>query len=87
MRVEEEADADIDRAHADLVARGLPVVRGEVVEGDVAGYHYYRTQQVLRWIEARASEIVDERYQQEDGWGYRHFLLHSPSAPFEPIRG
>jgi cyclopropane fatty-acyl-phospholipid synthase-like methyltransferase len=88
VTVEEQADADIDRAHADLVARGLPVVRGEVVEGDVAGYHYYPSrEQVLRWIEAEGLDLVDERYQQEDGWGYRHFLLRSPAAPFEPIRG
>lgn len=88
LTVEEQDDEDIDRAHADLVARGLPAVRGEVVEGDVAGYHFYPgREQVLRWFEAEGLEVLDEAYQQEEGLGYRHFLLRAPAAPFEPIRG
>jgi SAM-dependent methyltransferase len=41
LTVEETAQASIDEAFAELASRGLPVVRGEVIEGDVAGYHYY----------------------------------------------
>ena len=41
LTVEEVPETDLDDAFADLSARGLPVVRGEVIEGDVAGYHFY----------------------------------------------
>jgi hypothetical protein len=53
-------------------------VPGEVVEGDVAGYHYYPLrEQVLAWLDSENLQLIDERYKQEDGWGYRHFLLRS----------
>jgi hypothetical protein len=52
------------------------VVWGEVVEGDVAGYHYYPTrEQVVAWFDAAGFDIVDEDATQYDGWGYRHFLV------------
>jgi hypothetical protein len=41
LTVEEVDQAEIDQAFQSLSARGLPVVRGEIIEGDVAGYHYY----------------------------------------------
>ena len=31
--------------------------------------------QVLDWFAAERLEILDEALKQEDGWGYRHFLL------------
>ena len=55
LTVEEQAQPLVDAAYASQVARGLPVVRGEVVDGDAfAGYHYYpdRTQ-VVAWLDAR----------------------------------
>ena len=46
-----------------MTARGLPAVRGEIVEGDVAGYHYYPgRERVLAWIAAEGLEVVTEEY-------------------------
>jgi ubiquinone/menaquinone biosynthesis C-methylase UbiE len=82
LTVEEQDQEDIDASYARLVARGLPVVPGEVVEGDVAGYHYYPSrEQVISWIQAEELDIVNEGFKQEDGWGYRHFLLRSRPGP------
>ena len=41
LTVEEVDDSEIDRAYVEPTARGLPAVRGEIVEGNIAGYHYY----------------------------------------------
>jgi 2-polyprenyl-3-methyl-5-hydroxy-6-metoxy-1,4-benzoquinol methylase len=73
----EEIDASAIEASFDALTReGKPVVRGEVVDGDVAGYHYYPGRdQVLRWLAAEGLDVVEEGFKQEDGWGYRHFLL------------
>lgn len=79
LTVEEVAEAEIDQAFAALTERGLPVVRGEVIEGDVAGYHYYPgREQVGRWLEAEALEIVEQDTEPQDGWAYWHLLLRSP---------
>jgi SAM-dependent methyltransferase/molybdopterin converting factor small subunit len=79
LTVEEMADAEIDAAHAALLASGAPAVRGEVVEGDVAGYHYYPGRaRVLAWLAETGLAIVDEASEQHPGWGYRHFLLRAP---------
>jgi ubiquinone/menaquinone biosynthesis C-methylase UbiE len=79
LTVEEQDEPDIDAAYAGLVRRGVPAVRGEVVEGDVAGYHYYPgREQVFQWIAAEGLDIVDEGFDQQDGWGYRHLLLRTP---------
>jgi SAM-dependent methyltransferase len=76
LTVEEIGETDIDAAYADNQAQGVPAVRGEVVEGDVAGYHYYPgREQVMRWLAAEGLEVVVEDFDQEDGWGYRHLLL------------
>jgi cyclopropane fatty-acyl-phospholipid synthase-like methyltransferase len=76
LTVEEARQPKIDQAYESLSARGLPVVRGETVEGDVAGYHYYPgREQVARWLRGEGLTVIDERFKWEDGWGYRHFLL------------
>src|SRR5262245_16058842 len=55
--------------------RGLPAVRGEIVEGDVAGYHYYPGRdQAAAWIQHEGLAIADEGSRQDNEWGYRHFL-------------
>jgi trans-aconitate methyltransferase len=78
MTVEEVDEAAIDASFRALTAVGLPAVRGEIVEGDVAGYHYYPgREQVMRWLEAERLEVVKDGFDQEDGWGYRHLLLRS----------
>jgi cyclopropane fatty-acyl-phospholipid synthase-like methyltransferase len=80
LTVEEVDDAVVDAAYASLSARGLPAVRGEIVEGGVASYHYYPGRdRVLTWIAAEGLDVVTEEYGQAgDTWGYRHFLLRSP---------
>ncbi|HEX5188037.1 MAG TPA: class I SAM-dependent methyltransferase [Streptosporangiaceae bacterium] len=78
MTVEEVDQAGIDAAFEAMTGRGLPAVRGEVVEGDVAGYHYYPgRERVLGWLAEAGLEVMDEGYSAEDGWGYRHFLLRA----------
>jgi hypothetical protein len=38
--------------------------------------HYYPgREQVLRWFEAEGLGVVAEAFDQEDGWGYRHWLV------------
>ena len=77
MTVEDIAAADISAAFAALRERGAPAVHGEVVEGDVAGYHYYPGRdRATQWFAAEGLQILDETFKQEDaGWGYYHFLL------------
>jgi SAM-dependent methyltransferase len=78
LTVEEVEQAEIDQAFRSLSARGLPAVPGEIVEGDVAGYHYYPGRdQAAEWFGREGLVILDEGFRQEDGWGYRHFLLHA----------
>lgn len=78
LTVEEVGEADIEAAFADAQARGLPALRGEVIEGDVAGYHFYPGRdRVIGWLEAEGLDILAEDFDQEDGWGYRHLLARS----------
>jgi ubiquinone/menaquinone biosynthesis C-methylase UbiE len=78
LTVEEVEQAQIDQAFQSLSARRLPVVRGEIVEGDVAGYHYYPGRdQAVEWFERENLAILDEGFRRDDGWGYRHFLLRT----------
>jgi cyclopropane fatty-acyl-phospholipid synthase-like methyltransferase len=81
LTVEEDHDVDFAAEHQALLARGLPAVAGEVIDGDVAGYHYYpHRDQVIEWITNAELSLVDEAYHQEDGWGYRHLLLQRPDT-------
>ena len=87
LTVEEHHDADVAAAHQALLARGLPAVPGEVIDGDVAGYHYLPSRElVIEWIATSALGVVDEAYHQEDGWGYRHLLLRRPKRTGESGR-
>jgi hypothetical protein len=79
LTVEEASDQRIGHAFEALTARGLPAVRGEIIEGDVAGYHYYPGRdRVMGWFEAAGLDVIDEDYSAEEDWGYRHFLLRAP---------
>jgi cyclopropane fatty-acyl-phospholipid synthase-like methyltransferase len=79
MTVEEVDESQINEGFETLVGQGLPAVWGEITEGDVANYHYYPGRdRVAGWLGAEGLEIVDEGFKQEDGWGYRHFLLRRP---------
>jgi SAM-dependent methyltransferase len=76
LTVEEVPETDLDEAFAELSARGHPVVRGEVIEGDVAGYHFYPGRdQVVRWIEAEGLNVVEHATEALEDWGYWHLLL------------
>jgi 2-polyprenyl-3-methyl-5-hydroxy-6-metoxy-1,4-benzoquinol methylase len=76
LTVEEVAVPVIEDAFATLTRRGLPAVRGEVIDGNVGGYHYYHGRaQAAAWFHAAGLHPLEEGFQQEDGWGYRHFLL------------
>lgn len=79
LTVEEVDQKHIDAAFEGLTARGMPAVHGEIVEGNVAGYHYYPGRgRVLGWLAEAGLEVIDEGYSAEDSWGYRHFLLRAP---------
>jgi SAM-dependent methyltransferase len=76
LTIEEVDEAEIDTAFAANLAAGRPAVRGEVIEGDTAGYHYYPgRERAIGWLEAEGFEIVAEGHDQEDHWAYRHFLV------------
>ncbi len=78
LTVEEVADAIVDDAWRSLTARGLPAVRGEVIEGDVAGYHFYPGRdRVASWLVAEGLGIVEQETQELDGWSYWHLLLRT----------
>jgi SAM-dependent methyltransferase len=82
LTVEEVDDGDIDAGLADAERLGWPAVRGEIIEGDRAGYHYYPGRaQVMTWFDAEGLDVVDEGFDQEDGWGYRHWLLRDRITP------
>jgi cyclopropane fatty-acyl-phospholipid synthase-like methyltransferase len=75
----EECDEDVvDAAFEASKAAGLPAVRGEVIEGNVAGYHYYPGRaRVMAWLGDAGLALVDEDYEQHERWGYRHLLMRS----------
>ena len=79
LTIEEQAQALLDSAFAAEAARGLPVVRGELTEGEAfAGYHFYPDrEQVIAWVNAEGLRVIDEASEvgPDGSWGYRHFLL------------
>jgi ubiquinone/menaquinone biosynthesis C-methylase UbiE len=53
LTVEEVDEPVIEEAFTTLTQRGLPAVRGEVIEGDVAGYHYHPgLDRVTGWLQS-----------------------------------
>lgn len=79
LTVEEVDDAEIEEAWQGNRERGLPAVRGEIVEGDTAGYHYYPgRERVGEWLRAEGLAIVEHATDQEDGWAYWHLLVQTP---------
>ena len=63
LTVEEVGQSHVDWAFERLCARGLPAVRGELVEGNVADYHYYPGRdQAVDWITHEGLTIVDEAF-------------------------
>jgi hypothetical protein len=35
----------------------------------------------MTWFDAEGLDVVDEGFDQEDGWGYRHWLLRDRITP------
>lgn len=76
LTIEEVLERDVDAAYEALQASGAPVVRGEVIEGDVAGYHFYPgRERALTWLGDAGFAVVAEDAERNDDWGYRHVLL------------
>ncbi len=80
LTVETHDDGTIDSAFAIGTAKGLPIVRGEIIDGDTAGYHYSPGRdQVVSWLTHEGLAVVAEAFDQESGWGYLHFLVRDPT--------
>jgi SAM-dependent methyltransferase len=80
LTVEEVEANEIEAAWTANREQGLPAVHGEVIEGDVAGYHYYPGRPRVRaWLTGEGLTLVDEATDQEDGWAYWHLLLRVPA--------
>lgn len=76
MTVEEIEQGEIDAALDAGQATNLPIVRGEVIEGDTAGYHYYPGRaRVVQWLSAEGLTIEGDGTDWEGEWGYWHLLL------------
>ena len=79
LTVEEIDRHQITSAFDEATAAGLPVVPGEVVTGDTAGYHYYPARdRVQAWLTDAGFRVVDEADEWLDGYGYHHLLLRAP---------
>jgi SAM-dependent methyltransferase len=78
MTLEETDEAEVEEQFQLLAARGLPVVPGEVIEGDSGGYHFYPgRERALDWLAGAGFQPTAEEYDDHDGWGYRHLLLRT----------
>ena len=76
LTLEELNEPEIEEAHGHQRDLGWPSVRGEVIEGDTAGYHHYSGRnQALEWLSVAGFRLVEEDMDWQQGWGYRHFLL------------
>jgi ubiquinone/menaquinone biosynthesis C-methylase UbiE len=75
LTVEEHDQSDIDRASADTVARGLPVVPGEILFHG-SDYHFVPTRpQVTEWIATEGLAVIDEADSPGEGYSYWHLLM------------
>jgi SAM-dependent methyltransferase len=76
LTLEEVSDDDVEVAFRALQESGAPAVRGEVIEGDVAGYHFYPgRKRALEWLADAGFAVVAEDAEWNDDWGYRHLLV------------
>jgi SAM-dependent methyltransferase len=81
LTVEEVPEGDIDAGFVEGQSKGLPLVRGEVIEGDTAGYHFYPGRaRVADWLSAEGLEMVEDASDWNDGWGYWHLLLRTQAG-------
>jgi SAM-dependent methyltransferase len=78
LTVELTDEQALERSFAEAAARGLPVVRGELVEQDA--YHYYPPpDQVGAWVAGAGLRTVAEDRSPGEGHGYLHLLLQAPA--------
>ena len=78
VTLEEVEEPAVEEAFRSLQVQGIPAVRGEVVEGDTGGYHFYPGRdRALGWLGDAGFEVVAEDADWRDDWGYRHLLLRA----------
>jgi SAM-dependent methyltransferase len=79
VTLEEVEEPTIEEAFRSLQAQGAPAVRGEVVEGNTGGYHFYPGRdRALGWLGDAGFEVVaEDAADWRDDWGYRHLLLRA----------
>ncbi len=78
LTIERIDGTEIDGAFGEARGQGTPVVPGEVVEGDTAGYHFYPAEeQVSDWLADAGLEVVEEADEWLDGYGYHHLLVRT----------
>jgi ubiquinone/menaquinone biosynthesis C-methylase UbiE len=78
LTVEEIDHEEIAQAFEDGTSRGWPIVFGEVIEGDTAGYHFYPDRaQVERWVTDAGFDIIEQAEEPLHGYAYRHLLLRT----------
>jgi ubiquinone/menaquinone biosynthesis C-methylase UbiE len=78
LTVEEIDNDEIAQAFEDGTTRGWPIILGEVIEGDTAGYHFYPGgTQVERWLHHAGFDIIEEAHEDFDDYAYRHLLLRT----------
>ena len=75
LTIEEHDQADIDAAYADGIARGLPLVPGEILFHGT-DYHFVPTRsQVAAWVADEELAIIDQADGPGDGFSYWHLLM------------
>jgi ubiquinone/menaquinone biosynthesis C-methylase UbiE len=75
LTIEEHDQADIDAAYADGIARGLPLVPGEILFHGT-DYHFVPTRsQVAAWVADEGLAIIDQADGPGDGFSYWHLLM------------
>ena len=76
LTIEEIDRAKIEEAFINLKATGSPVVLGELIDGDTAGYHFYPDRERAdRWLADAGFHPADQADEWLDGYGYRHLLV------------
>lgn len=78
LTIEQVERSDLERAFEEATARGLPVVFGEDLGDDTAGYHHYPDrEQVRRWLDESGLTVIAEEDEWLEGYGYYHLLLRT----------
>ena len=85
LTVEQIDRSEVDRAYAEAVAAGLPVVMGEHHRRG-GGYHHYPTRdQVAAWLAEEQLEVVAEGHSHGSNYAYLHLLVRADRAQGEAL--